>query len=213
MRISLWILVCFGAASVGWGQSWSVGALAGFGFSRDVSITNAGGSAQAGFASDFAAGAVLSQDVSDYFGGELRYVYRAGNSQLQSGGEKVTLHAASHIVVYDLLYYLWPKSVRIRPYVAAGPAVRIYTATGHELVNQPLSDFALLLHRNQTKPIISFGGGVKAALGEHFLLRADFRDYLSPFPGAVIAPAASAREHGWLHDFVPAIGVDWRFGH
>ena len=78
---------------------------------------------------------------------------------------------------------------------------------------QPLSNFAFLTHTDQVKPLVSLGGGLKFALSDHWQARVDFRDYATPFPEKLFAPAAGAKIHGWLHDFVPLLGVDWVFGH
>jgi len=37
------------------------------------------------------------------------------------------------------------------------------------------------------------------------------RDYITPFPNKVIAPAPGAKVGGWLQDFVPMFGVSWTF--
>jgi len=74
------------AASPGFSDSWSLGAAGGFGVYHDANILNAGASATAGFGARFAVGAVLDQDVGQHFGGELRYTYCDGDSELKSGG-------------------------------------------------------------------------------------------------------------------------------
>jgi hypothetical protein len=122
------------------------------------------------------------------------------------------MDAASHAVHYDFLVFATPRRSKIRPYAAGGAGIKRYTATGREYVVQPLSNFAFLTHADEVKALISFGGGVKVALNEHWQVRADFRDYSTPFPEHLFAPAPGARIRGWLHDFVPMAGVDWTFG-
>lgn len=200
------------SSSCMWPQSWSVGAIGGFGFYRDVSLTNASGPARAGFGPRFAIGAVLRQDVSEHFGGEIRYLFRDGDSKLSSRGTEVNMDAAAHVIDYNFVLYATPKSWRFRPYAAGGGGWKFYTATGTEYVSQPLSNFALLKHRNQGEPLASFGGGVKTRIGTHWDVRLDFRDFATPFPDRTIVPAANTKVHGWLHDFVPMVGVDWVFG-
>ena len=202
----------FLTAGVCQAQSWSAGVAGGFGFYRDATITNGTDSAKAGFGPRFAVGAVLGENVGQYFGGELRYTFRDGDSELKSGGQKVNMDAAAHALHYDFLLYATPRRSRFRPYAAGGAGIKYYTATGREYVVQPLSNFAFLTHANEVKALISFGGGVKFALGEHWQVRADFRDYATPFPEKLFAPAPGAKIHGWLQDFVPMAGVDWTFG-
>lgn len=207
---SLWPLLLAAAPCVA--QSWSVGVAGGFGWYRDASISSAGSSASAGFDPRVSAVAVLNEDVSQHFGGELRYTYRDGDSRMRASGQEATLEASSHAVHYDFLVYATPHGSRVRPYVAAGAGIKYYTATGHEDPAQPLSNFAFLTHANEVEPLISSGAGIKWALAEHWLLRVDFRYYATPFPERLFAPAPGGHIHGWLHDFVPLVGIDWTFG-
>jgi hypothetical protein len=206
------VLVTLAAGSCCYGQSWSVGAAGGFGFYHDATINNAQGSASAGFGPRFAAGAVLGEDVSEHFGGELRYTYRDGDSELRFNGREANLDAAAHALHFDFLAYATRRHARLRPFLAGGAGIKRYMATGRVDPNQPLSNFAQLAHNDEVKALVSFGGGVKAVLGDHWLVRVDFRDYATPFPENVIVPAPGVKVHGWLHDFVPLFGVDWTFG-
>ena len=142
----------------------------------------------------------------------MRYTYRAGDSELSSNGREVRLGAASHIVNYDVLFYGTPRRSRFRPYAAAGAGITRYDANGHTVASQPLSDFAVLARNHQVEGMVSVGAGVKVALGDRWVLRVDFRDYLTPFPEKVIVPPTTASTHGWMQAFVPTIGVDWTFG-
>ena len=193
-------------------STWSVGAAGGFSFYRDAEIRNVVGTAKAGFGQRFAAGAVVGEDVAEHFGGELRYMYIDGDSELRFNGREANLDAAAHALHLDFLAYATGRQARFRPYLAGGAGMKRYVGTGRVDPNQPLSSFALLAHDDQVKALVSFGGGVKVALGEHWIVRVDFRDYATPFPENVIVPAPAAKIHGWLHDFVPMFGVDWVFG-
>jgi hypothetical protein len=200
------------AASSCWGQTWSVGGAAGFGFYHDATINNGSGSARAGFGSRVALSGVLGQNVGNYFGGELRYTFRDGDSELKSGGTEVNQDAEAHAVHYDFLLYGTRRGSRIRPYAAAGGGIKYYRATGIEYPSQPLSNFAFLTHANEVEGLLSAGGGIKASISDHWLVRVDFRYYGTPFPEKLFVPAPGARIHGWLHDFVPMAGIDWTFG-
>ena len=46
---------------------------------------------------------------------------------------------------------------------------------------------------------------------ERVLFRADFRDYVTPFPDRLFATPRTAKEHGWLHDFVTMAGISFVF--
>ena len=207
-----YLLLSILAASSCLGQTWSLGGAAGFGFYHDATITNGSGSAQAGFGPRISLSAVLGQNLGDYFGGELRYTYSDGDSELKSGGQEVNMDAEAHAVHYDFLVYATPRNRKLRPYAAVGGGIKYYTATGAENAYQPLSNFAYLTHANEVEGLLSAGGGLKFSINEHWLIRVDFRYYGTPFPDQLFVPAPRAKINGWLHDFVPLAGVDWTFG-
>ncbi len=213
MRASALLLLTFVlvAAAAGAVDQWTLGVTGGGGWYHQATITNATGTAQAGFAPQWAAGVVVGDDAYRYLGGEFRYVYRAGDLQLKSQSQTATMSGDAHIVHYDFLLYATPRHSRIRPFAASGPAMIVYRGTGGQQAFQPLSTFGLLTNTRQTKPAISFGGGVKCDLTKHAQLRVDFHDYASPFPNKVIAPAPKASIKGWLHDFVPQAGLSYIF--
>jgi hypothetical protein len=188
-----------------------VGAAAGFGIMRNATISNLSGSASAGVDDRFAAGVVFGQDLYQHLGGEVRYTFRDDDLVLKSGGSKVNMDGESHLVQYDMLFHATGKSSRIRPYAAAGGGIRWFLGTGHEYVNQPLGNFALLTKTDEVKPLLSVGGGVRVRVGGRMDIRLDFRDYISPFPQRLFATAPGARIHGWLNDLVPFAGVSWLF--
>src|SRR5258708_3350148 len=142
------VLVTLAGASC-FGQSWSVGAAGGFGFYHDATITNAAGSATAGFGPRFAAGAVLGEDVAEHFGGELRYTYRDGDSELKFGGREANLDAAAHALHFDFLAYATGRHARLRPFLAGGAGIKRYIGTGSVDPAQPLRSFALLAHADE----------------------------------------------------------------
>ena len=190
---------------------WTLGITAGGGWYRQATVTNATGTAQAGFGPQFAAGVVVCDDAYRHFGGEFGYVYRAGDLQLKSQGQSASMSGDAHILHYDALVYAMPRHSRIRPFAAGGPAMIVYRGTGGQQSFQPLNKFGLLTQTRQTKPAIGFGGGVKVELTRHAQFRFDFHDYASPFPSKVIAPAPGASIKGWLHDFVPQAGLSYEF--
>jgi hypothetical protein len=192
-------------------RQWEVGAAAGFGIMRNATISNLSGSASAGVDDRFAAGVVFGQDLYQHLSGEVRYTFRDDDLVLKSGGSKVNMDGESHLVQYDMLFHATGKSSRIRPYAAAGGGIRWFLGTGHEYVNQPLGNFALLTKTDEVKPLLSVGGGVRVRVGGRMDIRLDFRDYISPFPQRLFATAPGARIHGWLNDLVPFAGVSWLF--
>jgi hypothetical protein len=192
-------------------REWEVGGAAGFGVMQNATISNPTGSVSAGVDNRFAAGVVIGQDLYQHFGGEVRYTFRDNDLVLKGAGQKVNMDGDSHLVHYDLLFYVLGKSSRVRPYAAAGGGIRLFRGTGHEYANQPFSDFAILTKTTEVKPLISVGGGVKVSVTSHTMVRVDFRDYISPFPENLFVTAPGAKIRGWLNDFVPMVGVSYVF--
>jgi hypothetical protein len=141
-------------------QHWEIGAAGGFGWYADPTINNTAGSVQAGLKPSVAFGVTSDQDMYNYIGGELRYTFRSGQPELKSHGTVVSGGGYTNVVTYELLVYTSPRESKIRPFVAGGAGIKVYTSTNKAYANQPLGNFALLTHVNQVEPAISAGGGV-----------------------------------------------------
>jgi len=199
------------AATVAVAQEYELGVSGGLGYSRNATVTNASGSGKAGFKSGLAAGAVAGNDLYERLSGELHYLYRVSNLKVTGGGQQADFSGEAHLIHYDLLYHAADRDARVRPFLAGGGGIKVYRGTGGEHASQPASTFALLTRTQELKPLVSAGGGVKVALSESLHLRLEIRDYITPFPKEVVAPAPGARIKGWLHDFVPTVGISVKF--
>jgi hypothetical protein len=188
-----------------------VGALGGYTFPKDLTVKNATGSAAAGFKSGAAWGLFVGHNTYNYLSGEVRYTYLFSDLKLSRSGTEVTFPATTQLVHYDILLHAKKRESKVRPFLAVGGGVKIFHATGTERAFQPLSDFAALSRTNEVKPLISAGGGVKYKLNSRFTLRGEFRDYISPTPDKLIAPAPGATLGSWVHDFVPLVGLSITF--
>jgi hypothetical protein len=206
------ILVVFIALAPGClAQHWEIGGAGGYGFPRDQTVTNAGGSAKAGFKPNAAVSAIAGQNLYRRLSGEMRYTYRFGDLKVSGGGEEATFAAQTHAIHYDLLFHAAPREARIRPFVAGGGGIKFFRGTGKERAYQPLNKFALLTKTQEVEGLISVGGGVKVSVSDRVRVRLEFRDYITQFPKEVIAPALGAKLSGWLHDFVPMVGITFGF--
>jgi len=210
--------VTFGAtlallfAGIGAAQEWEVGGMASYGFYRNVDATNPQGTATAGFGPGAAFGAVLGYSNNSRFSGEFHYAFEMNDLRLSSGGTTATFAGQAHVLGYDLVIHPRLRHAgKVQPFLAVGGGMKIYRGTGGETEFQNLENFALLTKTQQVEPMISVGGGIKVALSQHLLLRAEIRDYLTPFPQNVIAPVPPTRIGGWLNDFVPSIGISYIF--
>src|SRR3954453_18918672 len=207
--ISPWIMVLVCAAPAF--AQWELGAIGGYGFRRDITADNRAGSARVSFRPDFAWGFYGGQTEHGYLGGEAHYLYEWSPLRLRSGGQEAKMDAFAHVVHFDFLVHTADSHARFRPFVAIGGGVKVYEATGPDRAAQPLSNFVMLTRTRETKPLISPAVGLKVRLAQHVLFRAQFRDFGSPRPENIIAPAPGTTMHGWVHDFVPLVGITGTF--
>lgn len=188
-------------------QQWELGGALGYGIYKNQNISSGNVEGTAGFRHGLAFSINGGQDLYKYIGGEIRYTYRSNDLKLDSEGTKVTFSGESHAIHYDVLLNTAPKESRVRPFFAAGGGVKVFRGTDRESEFQPLNRLAVLTRTHQVKPLISVGAGVRIALSRNAILRLDIRDYITPFPDEVIVPVPPARIKGWLHDFVPTVGI------
>ena len=210
----LLVLFSIAVASSCYAQQWEIGLAGGYGFPRDLTVSNTiGQKADTGLKPGWAFSAVGGQSIGDRFSGEVRYTYRQSDLHVSSNGQQARFSGENHVVHYDLLVNATNREAAARPYFAVGGGARIYRGTGTETVSQPLSSLVVLSSAQQVKPVVSVGAGVKFRLGRSALVRFDFRDYVGPFPTDVIAPntITGTKLSGWVHDFVGLVGISYSF--
>jgi hypothetical protein len=204
------------AAAQDWANSrpegqFEVAVQAGYGFYRNVTASSSAGTAKAGFASGALFSAVGTDNMYNHLGGEIRYIYSQSDLKL-SGSQTVKFGGESHTFDYNFLLYGTGNDAPVRPFVAGGAGMKLFRGTGTESALQPLSNIAILTKTHQVEPEVNVGVGIKFKVGKHGLFRVDARDYMSPIPKDVIAPAPpSGKMSGWLHDFVAMVGFGARF--
>lgn len=204
----LGLALAFSLAGVSMAQEWELGGMASYGFYKNLSISSPAGSAVTGFTPGSAFGAVVGHNSYGRISGELRYTYRDNDLKLSSGGTETTFKGMAHVIHYDFLFHPRPRRGSVmQPFLAAGGGVKLYRGTGRESAYQPLDNFALLTKTQEVKPLISVGGGVRFVLAPRVFLRAEFRDYITPFPRQVITPIPGTKLSGWLNDIVPMVGI------
>lgn len=192
-------------------QQREIGILGGGGFLNGVPLQGAPGSASAGFRSGPAAGILIGQDRYSHWSAEIRYLFEQRNVRITSSGTTAGFSGQAHVLHYDMVFHTRPRNARVRPYVAIGGGIKLFRGTGAETAYRPLMEYAYLTRTQELKPMLTAGAGVKFQLGKRMMLRGDFRDQVTPFPRKIIAPAPGIALGGWLHDFVPAVGVSWTF--
>jgi hypothetical protein len=103
------------------------------------------------------------------------------------------------------------KGSRTQFFVAVGAGLKIFRGTGTEAAYQPLYQFGYMTKTQQLKPMASVGAGVRFTLANRFYLRTEFRDFITPFPTQVIAPAPGTKFGSILQDFVPMVALSYEF--
>lgn len=193
-------------------QQYEIGGAAGGGFARGATVTSPAGTATAGFKSGAAFGGFIGHRMYQRISGEVRYGYLMQDLRLSAGGLEPTFKAQAHALHYDVLVHARESDSPVQPYVAGGGGMMLYRGTGTEAAYQPLgNEFAYLTKTREVKPLISVGGGVRVRLSDRVWLRAEFRDYITPFPQKVIAPARGASISGWVHNVVPMAAISYTF--
>jgi len=192
-------------------QQREIGFLGGGGLSNGLPISGAPIAASAGLRTGPAVGFLLGHDLYSHWSGELRYSFEQREFHLSSAGTTAGFSGYAHAIHYDLVYQRRTRNNRVRPYVAAGVGAMIFQGTGQETAYRPLMEDAWLTHTTQVKPMFTVGGGAKIHLGGRMMLRVEFRDQVTRFPEKIVAAAPGMKIEGWLHDFLPTVGVAWRF--
>ena len=192
-------------------QEWEAGAAGGYGWYSNPSIVTPAGSVQSGFAPKAAIGAVFGQNMYEYIGGEVRYLFQFGGPRLRFDGSDLNATGYSNLITYDFLFHLTNRESKFRPFVAGGAGVKIYTGGQLRFASRPFPASAVLVPDNQVEAAISVGAGVKYRVARHVLLRLDFRTYMTPFPDQILRPTGLSQVHGWIYNFVPLGGVSFIF--
>ncbi len=192
-------------------QRWEFGAGAAGTFYTSKEVTAGSLKANAGFKSGWGASAWLGNDMHNYIGGEIRYMYQKNDLRLEGNGREYVFGGRSQTIHYDFLIHAAPRKAKVRPFLAAGAGFRGYEGTGREVAVQPLNNFAFLTRTTQWVPVVSIGGGVKFIPAKRLAFRGEFRNYISPVPDNVITAAPGAKLGGWYHNFVALFGVSVLF--
>jgi hypothetical protein len=192
-------------------QKWEFGGGVGGSFYLSRDISNGSAKASAGIETNVASGVWLGENLSNKWGGEIRYDYQRGDLQLKSGSASTSFTGATHAIHYDILWHATPRGSKVRPFLAAGAGIKVYRATGAEIPSQPLSQFALLTKGNQLDALLSLGAGVKWQVAPALQVRLEVHDYITPFPDEVIAPNVGSHVSGVLQNIVPMIAIAYTF--
>ena len=190
-------------------QQWEFGVGGGGGFLNTVPVSSASGSARSGFQSGPSASAFFGQDLYPHLSGEVHYAFMPSSLSLTSSGTSASFSGDAHAIDYELVVHTSRRAKRVQYFAALGGGMKIFRGTGQEQAYQPLSQFGYFTKTQAVKPMAVAGGGIRFLLSPHVILRTEFRDYLTPFPTAIIAPAPGAKFGSLLHDLVPMVEISY----
>ncbi len=127
----------------------------------------------------------------NHFGQEFGYAYN--RSHLLFGGQDQG-GMAIHQGFYNLLAYATPEGSRFRPFVAGGGHFSNFVPPGASATQG----------QGSNKFGVNYGGGIKVRVSEKFLVRGDYRQYLTgkPFGGSNGLPV-----EGTLRQNIISVGV------
>lgn len=203
-------ILLMSAASSAFAQQWEFGALGGGQFLSDVSANGGSiGNAAAGFAPGLAFGAFVGNNLNRSLSGEIRYEYLQNDLRLTSVGQTAQFAGVAHAIHYDFVYHTQRKESNLQFFAALGGGVKLFRGTGAEEAYQPLSQFGYFTRTQAIKPMISVGGGFAYRLSNRLYLRAEVRDFITPFPTALLTPAPEVKFGSLLQDLVPMIGLSY----
>jgi hypothetical protein len=205
MKLALFALLLPAA----WAQEYEIGGIVGYGYYRDTTVFSTGGNATAGIGSGVAAGFVATQNMYQYISGEFHYLYQDGGPFVSSGQVRGNVNGDSHAFDYALLFHARPREAKLQPFFEIGAGAKYYRETGSAQQSQPLPNIVTLTSENEWRFLTTVGVGIKYRWTRHVLLRADFRDYITPFPKRIFVQAQGGTERGWFQQFTPSIGISY----
>lgn len=208
-RIAVTTLFVSALAANCFGQQWEFGGVGGVGFLSNVNVSSPSGSATAGFQPGAAFGAYVGQNLHTHISGELRYEYLQNDLHIKSGSTNAVFGGNAHAFHYDVLWHTNRRESRMQAFVVVGAGLKVFRGTGTEQAYQPNYQFGYMTKTQQLEPMGDFGAGLRFQIRPALYIRTEFRDFITPFPENIIAPAPGAKYGSILHDFVPMIGITY----
>ncbi len=110
---------------------------------------------------------------------------------------------------YDLIWHTTRGESRVQYFAAVGGGIKLFRGTGTEQAYQPLSQFGYFTKTQAVKPMLSIGGGLNYQLTPKLFLRAEIRNFITPFPTQIITPAPGVKFGSVLNNLAPMIGINY----
>jgi len=183
--------------------------MGGAGFLSNVNVTSPSGSATAGFQAGGAFGGFFGQNLYPHLSGEIRYLFLQNDLHINSSGTNASFSGYAQVLHYDLLYHTNRKGSKMQAFVAVGGGLKIYRGTGAQQAYQQNYQFGYMTNTQELKPMGDIGVGLRFELRPRVFIRTEIRDYITPFPEQIIAPAPGAKFGSILHDVVPTVSLSY----
>jgi hypothetical protein len=195
-------------APLAYGQKWEVGAGGGASIYSPSTATGTATSVDVKFKPGFGASAYVGQ-LGNRLGGEIRYDWFSNEMELSGSGKTFNMGGRSQAIHYDVLFYFNNRNAKARPYLLAGGGVKQYTGTGNAVPLQPFINTVVLTNTSEWKPLVTAGGGVRFAMGEHAHLRVELVSFMTQAPENVVTPVNGANLSSWFFSFAPVFSVSY----
>ena len=132
----------------------------------------------------------MTLNTKSHFGHEAGYNYVRTNWDY--GG--TTYGTAAHQGFYDFLAYATPQGSKVRPFMAGGVGFTNFVYPGYTVSQGG----------GKMKFGLNYGFGVKTKVTDKFLIRLDFRQYVSPKPDFGLS---ATPPQGWIRMNEISMGV------
>ena len=204
VRFSM-LMTCAAASALA--QGWEFGAVGGYSLLNDVSVTAPTGTATAGFAPGFVAGAFAGENISNRLSGEIRYEFMQSDLKLSAAGQTAQFSGVAHAIHYDFVFHASRGESPVQFFASVGGGAKIFDATGAAQAYQPLSQYGYFTDTHSIKPMGTVAAGLSFRIGPKLVLRTEIRDYMSSFPEAVLTPPPGVKYGGFLNEIVPMVSL------
>jgi hypothetical protein len=141
MRLLKLAVIFIAVTTAAFAEDWQFGASGGFSLLNTVSATGTPGTATAGFAPGFVAGAFVAQPLHRKFSGEIHYEYMQSDLKLSSAGQTAKFSGYSNAIHYDVAYHTGDSESPVQFFALLGGGIKEFAGTGAEEAYQPLSQF------------------------------------------------------------------------
>lgn len=195
------------APAAAFAQKWEYGAVGGYSFLNNVSVTGGPASATAGFAPGFVAGAYIGEDLYKHFSGEIRYEFMQSDLRLTSGGQSAQFQGVAHAIHYDFVFHTNRGESAVQAFASIGGGVKAFTGSGTESAIQPLSQYGYFTKTTSAKPMLTASVGFKARISSTLSFRAEIRDFATTFPTDVLTPPPGVKYQRFLNELVPMVSI------